>query len=379
MKSLKFQIVWYIIIFIIGVFDHVCLGEKIQPGKIIPNQETKAFSLKEGKAELQKITEWYEAVGTIRPRTETSIEAQVTAQVLDVKVRPGNKVQKGQVLIALDNRQVSSRLDQARQGVKSATAVREQAKQAVVAAKAALNQAEADYQRIKKFYQAQAATAQNLEQAESAYLQAKANLKSAEEASVAAEAGIRQAQEAIREAEIALGFSTIRAPEDGEVLKRLVEPGDLAVPGKPLLILQTAGTLRLEAYVREGLISKVTPGSEFQVMIGTNGKTFPAKVEEIVPYADPQSRTFLVKASLPQIEGIYPGMFGKLLIPVQELEVVMIPETAIRRVGQLELVQVKINNQWKTRMVKTGQKIGEKVEILSGLSGNEMIGIKESE
>ena len=322
----------------------------------------------------ETITEWYEAVGTIRPRTESSIEAQVTAKIVDVKVRPGNKVGKGQLLVVLDNRQFAARLDQAKQARKSAVAGQNQAKQMVAAATAAFDQAESNFKRIKTYYQSKAATAQDLEKAESAYLQAKAEVERAKEALIGAEASIRQADEVVKEAEIALEYTRIKAQEDGEVLKRLVEPGDLALPGKPLIILQTAGALRLEAYVREGLIDKLKSDAKLRVSAGTLNEPVEATIDEIVPYADPQTRTFLVKASIPRIEGIYPGMFGKLLIPAAELEVVTVPEAAVRKIGQLELINVKEDNGWKMRYIKTGKKIGARVEVLSGLSENEIVG-----
>ena len=202
-------------------------------------------------------------------------------------------------------------------------------------------------------------------------------MSKAKEALSGAEAQIRQAEEVIKEAEIALGYTTIVAPESGEVLKRMVEPGDMALPGKPLLFLQTSGFLRLEAYVREGLIKRVVPGSRLKVSIDTLKETADGEVEEIVPYADPQTRTFLVKAALPPIAGLYPGMYGKLLIPVKEQSVVMVPKEAVHRVGQLELVTVKENGNWNKRLVKTGRNIDNRVEILSGLSGNETIGLQD--
>jgi multidrug efflux pump subunit AcrA (membrane-fusion protein) len=149
----------------------------------------------------------------------------------------------------------------------------------------------------------------------------------------------------------------------------------MALPGKLLMVLQTSGFLRLEAYVREGLIKLVTPGSHLSVKIETLGKTTEAEVEEIVPYADPQTRTFLVKAALPHMAGIYPGMYGKLLIPVREQPTVLIPQKAVHQVGQLELVKVKVDTGWQTRFVKTGRTIGNQVEILSGLSGSETLGL----
>jgi RND family efflux transporter MFP subunit len=349
----------------------------IRPG-VFPEKDSPGISPpKTMQVEKEKVVDWYEAVGTVRPGTETNIGAQITAQVTMVNVSPGSKVEKNQVLLTLDNRQFISRLDQAKQGLKSAAAGREEARQAVAAAQAAFNQAEAAYTRTKKYFDKEAATSHDLEQGEAAYLQAKAGLSRAKEGLAGTNARIKQAEEVIKEAEIALGYTTIRAPESGEVLKRMVEKGDLALPGKPLVILQTSGFLRLEAYVREGLITKVVPGNHLSVHIATIGKTVDALVEEVVPYADPQTRTFLVKAALPPLPGLYPGMYGKLLIPVKEQEVVLIPGEAIRRIGQLELVKVKDKDTWKQRFVKTGRAVDSNIEILSGLEGGEIIGLEE--
>ncbi|MFP4032354.1 MAG: efflux RND transporter periplasmic adaptor subunit [Desulfococcaceae bacterium] len=332
-------------------------------------------------AQRQIVTDWYEAVGTLRPRVETQIAAQIIAQVVEVNVRPGDRVEKGQALLTLDSRQAASRLDQARQGLRSARSAREQALQNVVAAEAAHQQARADYRRVQNFYEAEAATERELEKARSAFLQARAGLKRARDALEGAEAGIQQAQEVVREAEIAKGFSTLEAPEAGEVLRRMVEPGDLAAPGKPLLVLQTEGTLRLEAYVREGLIRRLSIGTELTAEINPLDARAPATVEEIVPYADPATRTFLVKAAIPPMEGAYPGMFGKLRIPVGETEVVTVPPSAVRKVGQLELVQVKTGDGWQRRYVKTRGSVGPPgaaIEVLSGLSGGETLALEEA-
>lgn len=323
----------------------------------------------------ETITEWYEAVGTVRPRTETRIEAQVTAQVVDVKVRSGSKVRGGDILATLDSRQFLSRIDQAKQGLKSAQAQEKQAHQAVAATEAAFARAESAYRRTRTYLDAKAATEQDMERAEADYRQAEAELARARESITAAAAGVKQAREVVREAEIALGYTRITAPDTGEVLKRMVEPGDLALPGKPLFTLQTEGTHRLEAQVREGLISRIRRGANLQVEITTLDRVTDAVVEEIVPYADPQSRTFLVKIGLPAIAGLYPGMFGKLRVPAETREVVTIPAAALRKVGQLELVTVKTDGRWASRYVKTGRTFDDRLEVLSGLDGGETIGV----
>lgn len=326
------------------------------------------------KAKIEKATQWYDAVGTIRPRTETSIESQVPAQIIKVMISPGSKVKRGDTLFVLDNRQFSSRLGSAKEGLKAAQAAKEQANQGLVAAKANFAQAESEYTRVKKYFETEAATRQQLEQAKASFITAQAAVKQAKEALLAAEAGIKQAGAGINEASISQGYTVIKAPDSGEVLRRMAEPGDMALPGKPLAIMRTSGALRIEVFVREGLISKVTPGMELDVEIKTLDTRTKAIVNEVVPYADPKTRTFLVKAQLPAMEGVYPGMYGKLKIPVTESDVITIPSKAVKTVGQIQMVLVKDNEGWKSRFIKTGLAMGDRVEVLSGLSGNETVG-----
>ena len=348
--------------------------DKIEPGAFTAVEKAPFTPAQTAIAKVRETDQVYEAVGTVRPKTESSIEARVTGQVLNVQVSPGDQVSKGALLVTLDSRQMTSRLDQAKQALKTAEAGREQARHALDGARAGFKQAQANYNRVKSYFESQAATAQDLEAAESTFRQAEAGVKRAEEGLAAAGAGILQARGVVNESAISIGYTRILAPEDGVVLKRFVEPGDLALPGKPLVALRTSGALRMEAYVREGLITRVAPGASLEVDIETLDRLVAATVEEIVPYADPDSRTFLVKAAMPPVEGLYPGMFGKLRIPVGLQRIVTVPWPAVRRVGQLELVHVQVGDGWQTRHVKTGVRLGDAVEILSGLDGTETIG-----
>ena len=204
------------------------------------------------------VTEIYEAVGTVRPRTETKIEAQVAGKILSVYVKPGDFVKKGEQLIQLENNEFKTRLERAEQGLISAEASREQAKKMIEAAEARFNKAESDYNRVKKLLSDKAISTKDMEQAESVFLQAEAELKQYNQGLEASEAGVKQARNLVEEAQIAMTYTDIRASEDAEIARKLVEPGDIAVPGKTLLIVQTVGKMRLEAFVREGLIGKNT-------------------------------------------------------------------------------------------------------------------------
>ena len=352
-------------------------GDRVDPGHVQPQRVRQHPEAETVEAIVRTVTEWHDAVGTIIPRTHAGIEARVQATITEVLVEAGETFAQGDLLVRLDDAQLQARLAQARQSLQSATARREQARQVFHAAQAAFKEAEQAYRRIERFYEAEAATEQDLEQVRSRFLQARAAMQQAQEGLSAASSGIGQAREMVREAEISREYTELTAPVDGEVLQRLVDPGDMAMPGKPLLLLRTARGLQIEAIVRENLVGKVQLGDIRPVHLTTLDKTVDAVIDRIVPFIDPRTRTFVVKADLPEIEGAFPGMYGKLMIPHGEVDVVVIPPGAVRRVGQLELVTAKTPEGWQRRYIKSGGMHDDRIEVLAGLEGGELLLIGE--
>ena len=376
MKKLFFPILLSVLIF-------SCDTNTIPPGHSPDSGSAQGSrALNTVQVEKQQIIRTHAAVGTIRPLTQTRIESQVSGQVLKITVVPGARVTPGQVLAILDSRQLGARMDQAKEGRAYAQNALNQAKKARDEAKAGMDQARATYLRTQTLFDKEVVPSQKLEIDRAGYLQAKARFELSNEGIKAAHTNIRQAREVINEAQISLGYASIVSPAAGVVVERLMDPGDQAVPGKPLLIIQTSGSLRLEARIREGLIQKVIQGKAYGVEIQTLGYIVDATIEEIVPYADPETRTFLVKAALPETPGIYPGMFGRLLIPVKTEETLLIPQDAVIRVGHLEMVNTESQKnqaknqtvQYRSVYIKTGKKFGQKIEVLSGLTGTEILG-----
>lgn len=328
-------------------------------------------------AERTELPRMHDAVGTVKARTDIRVEAQVTGRVSQMLVRPGDKVQEGDKLVVLDSRASQTRLERARQAALTAASLTAQARDALSAAQAQFTKSDSTYRRMRQLRDQKVVTEEEVEQAETAYLQARANLGQAREGLAAAKAREGEAAKAVQEADIGLGYTTITAQADGEVARRLVEPGDLAFPGKELLTLQTGGSLRMEAMVRESLIGQVRIGDTLEVVVSAleGVGSMQAVVDEIEPLADPMTRSFLVKARLPEAGGLYPGMFGRLMVPLGKREVVLAPQAAIRSVGQLETVMVKSGENWESVYVRTGATHGDAVEILSGLSGGETLGI----
>ncbi|BCS88918.1 MexH family multidrug efflux RND transporter periplasmic adaptor subunit [Pseudodesulfovibrio sediminis] len=327
-------------------------------------------------AERAILPRLYDAVGTVQAKTDVRVEAMVTGRVLKVLVRPGDKVAAGDDLVVLDSRASKSRLERSRQAKSSAASMVSQAESVLAAAQAAYAKADTTYQRMSTLHDQKVVTAEEVEKAESAFLQAKAHLSQAKQGVAAAQARTREAGEVVQEAEIGLGYTTIMAQDSGEVAKRLVDPGDLAFPGKELLTLHTGGSLHLEAMVRESLIGKVKLGDSMIVQVTALGNDpLSGTVEEIEPLADPVTRSFMVKVRLPEVPGLYPGMFGRLMVPLGEVESVLVLEAAVMRVGQLETVMVQTEQEWQPVHVRTGKVYGDRVEVLSGLSGGEVVGL----
>lgn len=328
-----------------GGFWHTNL---IEPGPLLAEPKPPAGPALEKVHAVRRMLETsYEAVGTIRPRTEVKVSAQVGGQVLEVNARPGQRVRAGQLLVVLDDAGPKARLGQAKQGFNAARAQLERARQ--------------EHTRVQQLIAGQAATERDLEQATAALRSARAEM--------------RRARQGVEEAQVALGFTRIKAPESGRVIKRLVEPGDLAMPGAPLLSLEGGGGMRLEAMVREGLIGRVKPGQELTVVIPALERKVTARVAEIVPAADPATRTFLVKADLPATPGLYSGMYGRLLVPAGSRPAVLIPERAVMSIGQLKMVRVWQDGAWRRVLVTLGREQDGMVEVLSGLSGGEAVAV----
>lgn len=289
-----------------------------------------------------------QAAGTIRAKVETVISPLITATISSIAVRSGDTAERGDVLVELDARQLNARVDQALQ--------------AVVAAEAQLKQVEKNSARVQRIYKADpgAISTAELDRTQTALQTTRADLM--------------RARRQVDQTRTALSYSKLTAPISGRVVERYSDPGDTARQGTPLLRMYDPASLRLEASVRESVASKLEKGQKLSVRIDALEQNLSGEVEEIVPSADPGSRSFLVKVYLENSSGLYPGMFGRLLVPIGEVEKVYIPAGAVTRVGQLDFVIVKTTQGPVRRYVRLGDTgPHDQVDVISGLVPGERI------
>lgn len=289
------------------------------------------------KAESKARTATEEVVGTVRARLRATLEAKVSGRIEKMPVVLGQKVQAGQLVARLNAAEIKARLDQAQ---------------------ATLEQAERDWKRISALFDGQAVTRSEYDAADSRQRVAKA---------------------AVAEAQAMLEYMEVVVPFDGVVTKKWADVGDLAAPGKPLIEIEDPSALQVEADVPEAIASRIQREARLAVRVASVSGEVAGSVTEIAPTADPASRTFRVKLDLPPTEGLMSGQFARLIVPVGESHSLRVPALAVVQRGQLEIVFVVDDNQRaQLHLVKTGKRLDDEVEILSGLDAGDRVVIQEA-
>jgi len=218
-------------------------------------------------AERTRIADFEYLPASLRSRRTSVIAAEVQGRVLRVTHKAGERVGEGELLIELDPAGLAAAREQALQARKAAEAGLQASGEAVDLSRALLEEARAHRERTEKLQQSGSATAEALEQARARHAAARAGLAQAESGVGAAGAQLAQAAAALESAEIALGHARIQAPFAGVVTERTVEPGEIATPGRALLVLVDPAQLRVLAVAREDLAGALKPGEHLDVEV----------------------------------------------------------------------------------------------------------------
>lgn len=290
------------------------------------------------------------AVGTIRAVHEAVVASKILARVEEVRVKAGQEVKQGEVLVVLDKADLKSRIDQATS--------------AENAAKARFDQAEIEFGRAGRLRARESITKSELDQANTAIRSAKAELE--------------RARQALEEARIMEAYATVRTPLSGRVIDKKVNAGDTVSPGQMLVTMYDPSQMQMVACVRESLALRLKVGEQVPARLDTLGYDCHATVSEIVPEAQLESRSFHVKVTVPCPRDVYSGMFGRILIPLEDEDLLIVPAAAVRRVGQLDEVDVVADAVLSRRAVQLGRTLDEGLEVLSGLKEGEKVVLQKA-
>lgn len=316
----------------------------------------------------------YRASGTVRGRSTAVLTSKTLGYVRAVRVRPGDRVTEGQLLVDLEANDARASVARARAGVDQSTEAKAEAENALEVAQAAAKIAKSSYDRARTLYEDKAIPQQQFDEAEARWQSASAQEQMARSHLRAVTSRIEESKAALGESEAMLGYSAIVAPFAGRVIERRVDPGVLASPGTPLLVIADEGSLRVEVPVEESRADAVKLGDQASVEIETVPKQVVGTVGEIVPSVDVASRAFLIKIDLPpDLGALRPGTFARVGFDTGTRARLVVPTTAITTFGALDRVFVAEASHAHLRMITRGDVEGPWTEVLSGLSPDEIV------
>ncbi|TVZ14735.1 efflux RND transporter periplasmic adaptor subunit [Maribacter sp. MAR_2009_72] len=286
--------------------------------------------------------------GKIEAAKSANISTRMMGYVDKIYVNVGDKVNKGQLLMSVNNADVSAQLAQVNAGITEA--------------EAAFTNAEKDFNRFSTLFKENSASQKELDDITANYNMAKARLESAKQ--------MRNGVNA------QMGYANIRAPFNGVVTNKFISAGDMANPGMPLLEVESPGKYQVLAMVPESEILAVKNDTEVTVQVKALNENVKGKVTEVSTSSKNTGGQYLVKVILDKTDAqILSGMYATVQFPVARKttsSAVMIPVEAIVKNGQLfGIYTVSQSNTALLRWLRLGRTFGDQVEVLSGLSADE--------
>jgi len=323
--------------------------------------------------------------GFVIPNQDVFISPKVVGYLVEVKVKVGDRVKKGEVLAVIDSSDIRPDVERARAGLREIEEALKEVDRALKevearkrAALANYELAKKTYERFKRLLEAEAVSKQRFDEVEAQFKAAKANLEAvrAKEAEVKQKKNVLLAKRgevlaSLKKAKAFLSYTELKSPVDGIVLQKLVDKGNLVSPQTPVFKVGSY-PLKVRAFIDNSYAGSVKVGSKVKVIV--KGREYEGKVVEIDRSSDPVSHKFGIKV---MVEGLKepPGTYAVVKIPKKKVTVLTVPKSAIYRVGAVEYVFVVKDGIAHLRMVKTGESVGDKVEILSGLLPGESIAV----
>lgn len=361
-----------LLILAVAVFVFFGCGKEISPGNT-EQAPGKTVKTDIGKVEIVDRPLTYEAVGTVYPRTTAVVSAKVMGEITRVTVHEGDHVKKGDLLAAIDDHQPAARLAQAKAALAAAKQSARAAGAGLASAESRYKLAQSTFKRYKSMLESESVSQQEFDEVRSRCQQAFAALSQAKSLQKAAEDRVGQAKAAVAGAETAFRDTTVRAPYDSVVTARMVDPGDLASPGTPLVKLEETGMYEVHMVLPEEYIGHIDVGGTVRVRIPSiSPKNFEGAIKTIDPSADPAIRSFRVKVALPEVPGLRAGLFCRIVIPIGKTTAILIPKTAVVHHGQLTgIFIVDPENIARFHLIRTGYAFGDRVEVLSGLNAGQ--------
>lgn len=287
-----------------------------------------------------------EAPGTVVSDQQVQLSSRVMGYIRRIAVHEGDRVRKGQLLFAVDPSDIQSQVAQARAGLAQA--------------QAGLAGAKINFERSQALLRDESIPRAQFDQARTQYDVAKGQV-------AAAMAGLRQAQSQF-------GYAEVHSPIDGVVTQKLSAVGDMAAPGRPILVIENPGALQVRATVGQDTFAGLHRGDAVQVLLEGRPQAVTGHVVRLAPAADPMTHSYTVKVALPPLEGVRSGDYARLRFVKGTQPMLRVPQGAVLdRAGITGVFVVDAQGIAHYRMVRTGAASDGMVAIQAGLNPGERV------
>ena len=358
------------------VMASACGGSKTPAPSGAPAGPPLAVAI--ARAEPVDVPVVFDAGGIVRASLTATISSRVLASVTAVRVRPGDRVQRGQVLVELDARELDANHTRASATLGAADDSVRAGEADVRAAEAVLMQARSSRDRVVTLFDKRSATAQERDDAHAVFAAADARLAGARARLASATSAAAADRAAVEAAGIAASYATLLSPFDGVVAARRADPGDVAMPGAPLLVIEQTGVQHLEVTIDEARAARIALSQPVRVHLDQtadadgNSRSIDGRVVEIARL-DAESHSFVVKIELPATAGTRTGAYGRAEFDGPTHRALVVPASAMVRRGQLAFVFTVDAGQARLRQVSPGPTTSAGSEVTAGLSSGDMV------
>lgn len=303
----------------------------------------------------------FEAVGTVQAAQTSILASKMMGNIVEIRVHEGDRVRRGQILALIDDSQPRAAVDRA-------TAADTASQRKLAAADSELALANSTLKRFQTLFEKKSVSPQEFDEIQ-------ARQQSALAQRDMARADQDQAKAVLTQAKTALEYTLIRAPFDGVISEKKADVGTLASPGTPIFTVEDVRRYRLAAPINESDLSLVRVGQPVPFLIDAFGsEVLKGRVVEIVPAADPGTRSFLVKIELPADSRLRSGLFGRVQFSRGERRALFVPRTAIVQRGQMQGVFLLDQNKVATlHYIAVGRPVQSQIEVLAGLQSGDWL------
>jgi RND family efflux transporter MFP subunit len=311
-------------------------------------EPTPAISVRVERVGQENRNPWISASGKIEAANSATLSTRMMGYVENIYPKVGQKVSQGQLLVSLNNSELSAK--------------RAQVQASIAEAQAAYNNAAKDYQRFVTLFQENSATQKEVDDITTRMDMAKARLDAS--------------QQIKNEVDAQFSYVQIRAPFSGIITNQFIDEGDMATPGAPLISLEGPEAFEAKVAIPESEITKVHQGDTVEVQVKSSGLILTGTVSEVSSSAKDTGGQYLVTITLdPSEKTILSGMYVTVLFPVESVSAskqILVPQNALVTKGQLTgIYTVSQSNTAVLRWIRLGKSFGDKVEVLSGLTADE--------